>query len=521
MAWFLSKKPSGPAKTVKELAKRLTDGGLIEQKQFDVALSSVPASKRTPEALIDALEEAGTLTNFQAELARNGEIETLVIGGYKLIYRNAAGAFARVYRAEAPDGRSVALKVLRGRHASDPRQVAAFEKEARMAAKLDHPNIVPIRDVGADGDRHYFAMDFVEGGNLRDFLTIRGKLSPKDAVGIALDIAEGLAHAARYGITHRDLKPGNVLFDTLGNAKLVDFGLGGEGDEGADLRAVEYSTLEKATQAPRDDPRSDLFFLGSILYELLTGVPPWPSTAVRSERSEVSRYRDVTPIVDLAPDLPPAVVAVVGKLMAWRPTARYQTAAEAAAALRTLAASLDDAPDPGEAGAGAPDLADASSDLDLNEGGGDRPLPKLLLVENRPSKRGIVSEYLSKRGFEVTTCDGADDALALIELDPPDAVLLMGEALGDDLFGLFGTLKAQGVSGEPLAVVALVTAGQAKKKNALHASGTCRVLAQPASLRSVRAELFRALKRVLSESRLIRLRDYAASSSSSRSGEKT
>ncbi|QDT15759.1 serine/threonine-protein kinase [Alienimonas californiensis] len=508
MAWFLPKKPSGPAKTVKELAKRLTDCGLIEQKQFDVALSSVPASKRTPEALIDALEEAGTLTNFQAELARNGEIETLVIGGYKLIYRNAAGAFARVYRAEDKNGRSVALKVLRGRHASDPRQVAAFEKEARMAAKLDHPNVVPIRDVGEDDGRHYFAMDFIEGGNLRDFLTIRGKLSPKDAVGIALDIAEGLAHAARYGITHRDLKPGNVLFDTTGNAKLVDFGLGGEGDEGADLRAVEYSTLEKATQAPRDDPRSDLFFLGSILYELLTGVPPWPATAVRSERNEVGRYRDVTPIVDLAPDLPPAVVSVVGKLMAWRPTARYQTAAEAAGALRTLAASLDDAP-----AAEEPDLADDSSDLGL-EDGGDRPLPKLLLVENRPSKRGIVSEYLSNRGFEVTSCDGADDALALIELDPPDAVLLMGDALGDDLFGLFGTLKAQGVSGEPLAVVALVTAAQAKKKNALHASGTCRVLAQPASLRMVRAELFRALKRVLSESRLIRLRDYAPSSSS-------
>ena len=500
MAWFFPKKPTGPAKTVKELAKRLIDSGLLEQKQFDLAQSTVPASKRSPETLITALEDAGLLTNFQADLVRSGEIESLVIGGYKLIYRNAAGAFARVYRAEDPDGGSVALKVLRGRHAVEPRQVAAFQKEARMASKLDHPNIVPIRDVGEDDGRHYFVMDFIEGGNLRDFLTIRGKLNPKDAVGIALDIAEGLAHAARFGITHRDLKPGNVLFDTKGNAKLVDFGLGGEGDDGADLRAVEYSTLEKASGAPRDDPRSDLFFLGSILYELLTGVPPWPATAVKSERSLTSRYRDVTPIVDLAPDLPPALVTLVGKLMAWNPATRYQTAAEVAEALRTLAGSLDDVPEPDE--------PDEPSDLNLEGDGAARPLPKLLLVENRPSKLGIVREYFGKRGFEVVTADGPDDALALIELDPPDAVLLMGEALGDDLFGLFGTLKAQGVDGEPLAVVALATTAQSKKTNALHPSGTCRMLAQPVSLRSVRSELFRALKRVLSESRMIRLRDY-------------
>ncbi|MEM9700877.1 MAG: protein kinase [Planctomycetota bacterium] len=510
MAWFFRKKPSGPAKTVKELAKRLTDCGLLTQKQFDVALSTVPASKRSPDTVIKALEDAGALTNFQAELARNGEIETLVIGGYKLIYRNAAGAFARVYRAEDQQGNGVALKVLRGRHASDPRQVAAFEKEARMAAKLTHPNVVPILDVGSDDGRHYFVMEFIEGGNLRDFLTIRGKLSPKDAVGIALDIAEGLAHAMRHGITHRDLKPSNVLFDTKGNAKLVDFGLGGEGDDGADLRAVEYSTLEKATGAPRDDPRSDLFFLGSILYELLTGVPPWPSTSVRSVRSSVSRYRDVTPIVDLEPGLPAPVVSIVGRLMAWNPTARFRTAADAAEALRTLAASLADAPAADE------DLDDESSDLSLDgdDRKGERPPPKLLLVENRPSRRGVITEYLAKRGFEVVACGTAEDALATVELDPPDALLLIGEALGDSLFGLFSTLQAQGEEGEPIAVVALVTAAQAKRKNALAPTGVHRVIAQPASLRAVRAELFRALKRVLSESRMIRLRDHPQDTSS-------
>ena len=498
MAWFFSKKPAGPAKTVKELAKRLTDTGLISQAQFDQALAAVPRSKREPPALIDALEAAHHLTGFQAELVRAGEIERLVMGGHKLLYRNASGSFARVYRAEDPKGRSVALKVLRGRHSDDPRQVAAFQKEARMAARLDHPNIVPIRDIGEDDGRHYFTMDFVEGGNLRDFLTIRGKSAPGEAVGIALDIAEGLAHAAKLGITHRDLKPTNVLFDTTGTAKLVDFGLGGEGDAGADLRAVEYSTLEKATKAPRDDPRSDLFFLGAILYELLSGEPPWPATAVRAERAEVARYRDVVPLADHLPNLPREVVSVVGKLMAWNPAERYRTAADAADALRRLAADLA-----GEDGDDEPEDPAAAENP-------DRPRPKLLCVERRGSRQGILTEYFTRRGFAAAVAENADAALARIEKDPPDAALLMGESLGDDLFGLFSTLRAQGLDGEPVAVVALVTAAQAKKRNALSASGTARVLAQPVSLREVKQELHRALQAVLSESRLIRLRDFNA-----------
>ena len=363
MAWFFSKKPPGPAKTPAALAKRLVEGGLVTRDEFDHALVAVPHSSRTVDRVVDELERRGDLTNFQAGLVKKGEIENLVVGGYTLLYRNASGSFARVYRAEGPNGEGVALKVLRGRHSEDRAQIAQFKREALMAKRLRHPNVVPILDIGEDGDKYFFTMEFVEGGNLRDFLNIRGKLAPPEAVGIALDIAAGLAHAASLGVTHRDLKPTNVLFDLTGAAKLVDFGLGGDGADGSDLRAVEYSTLEKASRAPRDDPRSDLFFLGGILYELLTGEPPWPGTADKQERRRVDRYRDVRPIQDLDPDLPPAVVGVVVKLMSWNPAGRYQTAAEAEGALRRLHESLTP---PG------PATDDDATDDDATGGGRDR-----------------------------------------------------------------------------------------------------------------------------------------------------
>ena len=494
MAWFFNKSPAGPAKTVKELGKRLADCGLVDAKRFEQAVGTVPMSKRDVGTVADALENTGALSSFQSSLVRKGDIEGLVLGGHKLTYRNAAGSFARVYRAEDPNGKTVAVKVLRGRHSQDKAQVAAFRREAEMAAKLDHPNVVPILDVGEHGGKHYFTMEFVEGGNLRDFLTIRKKLSPEEAVRIAAGVADGLAGAFKHGITHRDLKPTNVLLDTTGTAKLVDFGLGGEGEDGADLRAVEYATLEKATKAPRDDPRSDLFFLGGLLYELLTGEPPWPPTSERSERRQVTRYRDVIDVTDHEPDLPEPVVAVVDRLMAWDPSARFQSAKAAAEALHDV---LDGLTGSAPAGADKADKPDAPSDTPSHADGGDaprKPLPRLLCVESSGRNRERLRGYFSTRGFNVAMTSDPARALKHCKNDPPDAVLLMGESLGGDLYETFAKFRGLAAE-EAIGVVALVTSGQAEKRNALEATGTVRVLVQPASLRDVRTELHLALQK--------------------------
>lgn len=180
------------------------------------------------ETNLQILERRQLLTPLQTGRMLKGEIDGLVLGRYKLLYRNASGSFARVFRAASlDDNRVVALKLLRERWADDPRTVASFEREARICQKFIHPNIVPIYDIGNEGRFHYFTMEFVEGGNLRDFMKIRRTLSPVEATRCTLEICLGLEYALQMGASHRDLKLTNVLMSSTGVAKLVDFGLAG------------------------------------------------------------------------------------------------------------------------------------------------------------------------------------------------------------------------------------------------------------------------------------------------------
>ncbi len=216
------------------------------------------------ESMLQILERRQLLTPLQTGRIQKGETEGLVLGNYKLLYRNASGSFARVFRATSvDDGRVVALKLLRERWADDARTVASFEREARLCQKFLHPNIVPIYEIGNEGRFHFFTMEFVEGGNLRDFLKIRRTLSPPEATRCILQICQGLEYALKMGASHRDLKLTNVLMSSTGVAKLVDFGLAGAespsqaGTSDEVQRALEYASLERGTNAPRNDPRSD------------------------------------------------------------------------------------------------------------------------------------------------------------------------------------------------------------------------------------------------------------------------
>src|SRR5205085_1751448 len=171
----------------------------------------------------------------------------------------------------------VAIKVLRKKWSEDKHKIELFMREGKVGMTLRHPNIVEILSVNYEKrtNQYYIVMDFVEGGNLRDFLNIRKKLLPAEVLRILEDATSGLAYAFSKGLTHRDMKLSNILLSSQGQAKLVDFGLAGgqigqEEKEGVNVdRAVDYAGLEKATGAPHSDPRSDLFFLGCVAYELL------------------------------------------------------------------------------------------------------------------------------------------------------------------------------------------------------------------------------------------------------------
>ena len=255
------------------------------------------------ESLLQILERRQLLTPLQTGRILKGDTEGLVLGKYKLLYRNASGSFARVFRAASvDDNRVVALKLLRERWADDPRTVANFEREARISQKFVHPNIVPIFDIGNEGRFHYFTMEFVEGGNLRDFMKIRRVLSPVEATRCMLQICLGLEYALKMGATHRDIKLTNILMNSTGVAKLVDFGLAGAaspsqaGTSDDVQRALEYASLERGTRQDLPPVFDALREMATIHVQVSQGNGPWHSAGVYREAGPIATDLSVVPI---------------------------------------------------------------------------------------------------------------------------------------------------------------------------------------------------------------------------------
>jgi CheY-like chemotaxis protein len=263
------------------------------------------------------------------------------LGGYRLLYKLASGSYGRVYRAEDPaTGRPVAIKALRPNRAADPGTVDLFRREARLGMTMHHPNLVEVLDLGQDerSGQHFLVMEYVQGGSLRDFLTVRGKLPVDEALRLLEDLAAGLAHAHAEGVCHRDLKLSNVLVSADGAAKLVDFGLGQSRlpaeDDLTVERTVDYAGLEDATGAPPGDARSDLYFLGCIFYEMLTGRPALSATPDRRARRRRERFERVRPLVPEDAGHRPEVLRLAETMLALDLAHRYQTAAQLLRAVR-------------------------------------------------------------------------------------------------------------------------------------------------------------------------------------------
>jgi serine/threonine protein kinase len=210
------------------------------------------------------------------------------LGPYEIVAAIGAGGMGEVYRArDTRLGRIVAIKVLRREVSADADRIERFDREARSASALNHPNIVTIHDVGAEGGISYIAMEWVDGSSLRDLVASGKPQPPPSVVAIGAQIAEGLARAHAAGIVHRDLKPDNVMLTADGLVKILDFGLGKlapAADAGASLATqsadtkagvllgtVGYMSPEQAVGGTVDF-RSDQFALGVILYELATGM---------------------------------------------------------------------------------------------------------------------------------------------------------------------------------------------------------------------------------------------------------
>jgi serine/threonine protein kinase len=471
-----------------EICRLLVRLQLVPQDQIDSCLGLLGKNCKVDD-LLGCCENKGLLTSYQVGRISKGEIDGLVLGPYKLVYRNASGSFARVYRAcDLRTGRMVGLKVLRQRWSEDPKAVAEFRREAELGKGLLHENIVPIYEIGQAHGQHFLSMEFVEGGNLRDFINIRKKLSPREATKCVLEMACGLDYAFRRGSTHRDLKMTNVLMSSQGVAKLVDFGLAGVAEDLRDdgesaQRALEYATLEKNTGAPRNDPRSDVYFLGGIYYELLTGVPPLPRTKDRLERSQFSRYQRVRPILDFEPGLPRSVVAIIERMMQLNPEHRYQSPGEALPQLRAAYAELSQEPlsNANTNGTAAAQLESSRPSITAAAG----PVRTVMCIEDRHKNQDFLREYFSKHGFRVLVLSDIQRGLSRLKTNPPDCMVIMGESLGDR--AVEGFRDAQALAGHlPTGVVLVLGEKQSALRANIAETESARVLVQPVTLRDLR-----------------------------------
>ena len=279
------------------------------------------------------------------------------LGPYEVLGPLGAGGMGEVYRARDERlSRSVALKVLPGEISADRSRLERFEKEARAASSLNHPNIVTIYDIGSSESLAYIAMELVEGRTLRELL-VSGPIALRRLLSLSAQVADGLAKAHSAGIVHRDLKPENLMVTKDGFVKILDFGLaklvptGFEASEGSDLATVTrgtepgtvlgtvgYMSPEQASGHPVDF-RSDQFSLGAILYEMASGKRAFDrATAVQTLSAVIQDEPE--PLSAAAPKTPANLIWIIERCLAKDPEERYGSTKDLA---RDLAALRDHA----------------------------------------------------------------------------------------------------------------------------------------------------------------------------------
>jgi eukaryotic-like serine/threonine-protein kinase len=271
-------------------------------------------------------------------------IDRLFDGRYRITRKLGAGGMANVYLAEDQElGRRVAIKILNERHANDEQFVERFRREAKNAAGLSHPNVVSVYDRGEAEGTYYIAMEYVEGRTLKDLVLRRGPSPVPIAIDYTRQILSALRFAHRNGVVHRDIKPHNVIVDSEGRVKVADFGIARAGasqmtETGSIIGTAQYLSPEQARGAPVDQT-SDIYSVGIVLYELLTGTVPFSGESpVEIAMKHLSQTPE--PPSSRRPDVPHDLDLVVLRSLAKDPSERYRSAEEMDADLARVARGL-------------------------------------------------------------------------------------------------------------------------------------------------------------------------------------
>ncbi len=471
------------------LAERANHAGILTLDQLRECWDELGSRNAAPEEMLRVLQRKGFLTRFQIDKLEKGDTTGYFYGSSKILYKVASGGFARVYRGvNTQTGETVAVKVLRQRWTSDKASVEAFQHEGKVGQSLRHPNIVRIDEIGGHDSLHYISMEFVEGGNLRDFLKIRGgRLDRDEAVRLMLDALRGLCYAWDQGVTHRDIKLTNLLASTQGLLKLVDFGLAtmhkdeARAEEAHGQRTVEYALLEKLTGVEKGDKRSDVFFLGAVFYQMLAGTPPIPEKKDRAARLLRTRIDNIRPVRECYPAADPKLAVIIDRMMALDPRHRHQTPHEVMEAIESLgksAAPAAVAPAPPK-----PALAHAAAAASART---------VLFVESNVELQNIVREKLQAAGYRVLLTTDPKRGEERFREQPTDCVVVDCETTGQAGMDAFTEMISYARSRKlPTAAVVMVKAGQGDMAAAVPQDERTVVLTKPVTMRDLREHLLR------------------------------
>jgi serine/threonine protein kinase len=405
--------------------------GLVEDNVAKECLYEIEDKTRPASELGKLMERKGLITPLQTSKLLKGDTDGYILGGFRLLYKIASGSFGRVYRGDDPrTGQIVAIKVLRRRWTDDKKRVELFEREGRIGQSMQHPNIVQILAVSKDPvtGQYFIVMEFVEGGNLRDILSIRKKVDLTEGLHILEECAAGLAYAHSRGLTHRDIKPTNILISTDKIAKLVDFGLAeishgaaimtskepGHQDDAEVDRTVDYAGLEKLTGCKKGDARSDIYFMGIVLFEVLTGIGLLPRTRDKQVMQMRQRYEldDTIRRLGVENDLPASVIGLLLKMCAFDPTARYQSPAMMHEGIKAVQAEL-------KGGGSTSSLAQQASG----------PLT-IFIAEDHQKLQDVFRKQFKKLGFRVLMSIDPAQALNRFKQQPYHALIIDAGTVG-------------------------------------------------------------------------------------------
>ena len=344
MATF--ERPKTAEKLPADLIPVIRSSGILSERQLAEIKSKVLQGEYPldPIALAERLVNDQVITVYQARRFLNNKPHGLQVGRYIILDRIGSGSMGRVYKAHHQMmDRVVALKIIAPEIASNEKVVARFQREMKLVGRLDHPHVVRAFDADRMNKVLYIVMEYVPGQSLGERLK-KGPIAPAEMIEYASQAALGLAHAHEQGMVHRDIKPSNMLLTADRKIKILDLGLGTlmEADtnatfataDGIAVGTVDYMSPEQAF-GREVDGRSDLYSLGCAMYHLMTGSLAFPGESPIDRLGKRISGKPV-PITEHIPELPPAAVRVIEKLMAYKPQDRYSSAVEASEALQNL-----------------------------------------------------------------------------------------------------------------------------------------------------------------------------------------